>query len=434
MMWPALFSEPLQIQQLPYRRGVWGKVHGASSDFRWIAQSDQFDWQNNQLERQLNLGSEDKPRTAVFWRSLPNRYYAVASYPSRAQDAAGRSGFLEKQVIEWNKEQSPNIPAVVLAFLLLSQAQKFDDTVWWNSRTNSQWAQSDFSLPIASDDCVPVPYSDTLLSEAIEIGINHLKTFVKEAALVLFYQQLLSGQGPVYLTGVQTPFSPEALATLLLPLKREQADNLSLAGWVPSSRFDKIGERWDCIILPNHDRLPDKAPAIVDHEIEKQAKRMVQALFANDPSLLIEPETLDKSSSDDSSTAIELDLPKTKLNLEDIDLAPSANAPEYLHEIYRFAQANERRWLAPEYLRRFCSNQPFQPLEQEAEKIYDWIKWTAANKPDYADEEQWQVKIDLLKALALVLVPRSKALEEIRLSEGLRVSALLFADLLENST
>lgn len=44
------------------------------------------------------------------------------------------------------------------------------------------------------------------------------------------------------------------------------------------------------------------------------------------------------------------------------------------------------------------------------------------NKPDYADDEQWQVKVDLLKALAFVLVPDT---DERRV--------LNFAYLLENS-
>lgn len=379
MTWPALISEPLQIEHLPYSRGVWGKVHGASSDFRWIALSDQFDLQNNQLERQLNLGSEDKPRTAVFWRSLQNSYYAVASYPSRASDAAGRSGFLEKQVIEWKKEQSLDMPAVVLALFLLPQAKKFDDTIWWDSRGNPQWSQGNFSLPIA--DCTPVPYSETLLSEAIENGINHLKTLFNEAALIQFYKQLLAGQRPVYLSGAQTPFSPEALAALLLPLKRELADKLSLAGWVPSSRFDKIGECWDCIVLP--DNPPHKAQAIVDNEIENEAEKMVQAIFANDPSLISLPDVIE---------------PETSL----VDLTPGANDPECLHEIYRFAMAPERRWLAPEYLHRFCEEQPFKPSVEEAEKIGLWVKWVEENKPDYADDEQWQVKVDLLKELCQI--------------------------------
>jgi len=143
--------------------------------------------------------------------------------------------------------------------------------------------------------------------------------------------------------------------------------------------------------------------------------------LANEPSLLIYPKEC--SPTDNNATPI-----------QEVDLAPSANAPEYLHEIYRFVQADERRWLAPEYLRRFCQKQPFEPYVQDAEKICKWVKLTEANKPDYADKEQWQVKVDLLKALAFVLVPRSEALEEIGLPDGQRVPALLFAELLENGT
>jgi hypothetical protein len=365
-MWPALSSKSLQIEYLSYKRGVWGKVHGAASDFRWIALSEPFDFQ---LERQLNLGSEDKPRTAVFWRCLPNSYYAIATYPSRASDASGRSGFLEKQVIEWQKSQ--DIPAVVLALFFLPLAKKFDDKIWWKHRKNSEWYQNNFSLPIAPSDCTPLPYSETLLAKAIENSINQLKMLFKEnqIALIQFYKHLLSGQKPVYLQ-LRTPISPEALAGLLLPLKRELADKLSLTGWVPSSRFENLSESWDCIILPENYDPPYKAEIVFDSEIENQAIKIVEAIFTNKPSLL------------------------TEAKISSINFAPNEDSSEYLQEIYRFAMAPERRWLADEYLSRFEK----QPLSvEDREKIGIWAKWVEENKPDYADAEQWQVKVNLLK-------------------------------------
>ncbi len=375
-MWPALsFKNKIEIKHLPYNRGVWGKVHGASSDFRWIAVSEQFDLQTNSLEQQLNVGSEDKPHSAVFWRCLANSYYAIASYPSRAFDAAGRSGFLEKQVIEWKKTQS--LPAAVLALLLLSEVKKFDDTIWWDERGNSNWFQNEFSLSISGNDCQILDYS-----KMIETGIEQLKKLTNEKALISFYQQLLSGQRPVYLSSA-LPFSPEALAVLLLPLQRELADNLSLAGWIPSSRFDKIWKNWDCIILPEHLKLPTKSLGIVNNALKKQAENMVEALFANNASLIKPPESFKTK-------------PKVELNIS--DFAPNAQASEYFKEIYRFARADERRWLAPEYLRnKFGKNYVFKA--QELEQIGLWANWIEKNKPDYADEKQWKVKVDLLRSI-----------------------------------
>ena len=98
--WPALrgLGEPTAIE---CERGVFGKMHGARSDFRWIARSAAF-LRDGWLEDKFALGSEDLPTRLSFWRCLPEHgcYIAGYAYPSRAQDASGRRGFLEKQFLQ----------------------------------------------------------------------------------------------------------------------------------------------------------------------------------------------------------------------------------------------------------------------------------------------------------------------------------------------
>ena len=77
-------------------RGIWGKAHGARSDFRWLARSAGFARRHADLGRRLNLGLEDRPRAFAAWRRSAIPATAVAAYPSRATDAAGRAAFPRK--------------------------------------------------------------------------------------------------------------------------------------------------------------------------------------------------------------------------------------------------------------------------------------------------------------------------------------------------
>ena len=53
----------------------------------------------------------------MHWRTLADQCFALVSYPSRAIDTAGRSSFLEKQVLAWRRPIG--IPAALGALLLL---------------------------------------------------------------------------------------------------------------------------------------------------------------------------------------------------------------------------------------------------------------------------------------------------------------------------
>src|SRR5689334_16251882 len=114
--WPALRSASEAITyKLVFERAIWGKVDGQRSDYRWIGRSPGFTGDRRTVQRALTLGLEDKPCPLVLWYASEGYYYAVSCYPSRSRDANGRSGFLEKQIIEWRPD---GIPVAVGALTL----------------------------------------------------------------------------------------------------------------------------------------------------------------------------------------------------------------------------------------------------------------------------------------------------------------------------
>ncbi|HLC16811.1 MAG TPA: hypothetical protein VJL89_11370 [Thermodesulfovibrionia bacterium] len=419
--WPALLSkQPIESKTLSYERGIWGKVHGAVSDFRWIALSPGLNRCNNTLQMQIALGAEDRPYSSVYWKALEDSYYAIASYPSRAKDAAGRSGFLEKQIAQWKRNGS-DIPAAFAALVLLPKAATFTDEIWWNQFDLENWKESDFSLPLSSSDCEPVSYSLEQLSASIEQGIEELKTLVNETDLAQFYQQILSGQKPAWLINLERPLSAHALAALILPLPRNLADSISIAGWLPSSRAEKLGERWHGICLPSNSSLLKEAMKTRSHEIQELPLRMAQALLSNNSAILSKDIPTEQKPAQDE--------------IPDL-LSPAPDAPEFLKEIFDFVQDNQRFWLDPKRLRHVCkTKKPLKPAaEQEIQKMYKWLNQVQKTLPEKEDEQQWNVKIDLLKACLLVLDPTPKTLETIGLPQTSgRIPALFFAPLLADN-
>ncbi len=446
LTWPALQPAPQPLpSQLDYARGVWGKVHGASSDFRWIAYSDGFNRYGNGLERELNLGAEDNPCKAFFWRPLsrntqPVGYYAVVGYPSRAADAAGRQGFLEKQVLEW--PCSADLPAALGALLLLPATAPWTDDIWWSRYREQPWSQPEFALPIAAAECMPVTCSEALLADIIERGLQAL-TAVDPETLRECYARLLAGQRPACLHGLSQPLAPEALAALLLPLPRPVADSLSLAGWIPAHRYslEELGKRWDLLVLPKAIAMPALSSK-AERQLEA-AGRMVEALWERKPGLLAatpavttavdtvrEPQTFVEKAvtANPLSDPARPILPGALLTLTE----PGPNAPSFIHELYEFARAVDRRWLDPTSLE---ANYPqgLSPLpiqSSEANLLCRWVREVESQRPFYADKAQWQVKVDLLRALALILVPDPDTPAQVGLPQSGRIPALLYAVLL----
>ena len=446
--WPALQLKPQSLPpRLDYERAVWGKVQGASSDFRWIARSAAFNRDGEKLERELALGPENRPCKAFYWRPLPKnaapgRYLAVVSYPSRAMDFAGRRGFLEKRMLEW--PCSPDLPAALGALLLLPFIGEWTDAVWWSRYHDQPWTEPDFALPLEADECAPVACSEEQLVEAIGRGLQAVADNIEPRLLRDWYAQLLSRQLPACLSGLAQPLPPEALAALLLPLPRPLADRLALAGWIPSQRYslDDLGARWDGLVLPQ--AAPVAALAVADERWLERAERMAQAVLEQNPDVLATTPAVvvEQSAGAPQLSAGTAPVPAALLDpsqpiLPGLTLslsAPGPNAPSFMHDLYDFARTADRRWLDPAKLETQYPDglNPLPAQSPEAEALCDWVRQVAEQQPYYADPEQWRVKVDLLRALALVLAPSPTIGERVGLPpQNGPIPALLYAALLK---
>ncbi|PZN84573.1 MAG: hypothetical protein DM484_02650 [Candidatus Methylumidiphilus alinenensis] len=281
--WPALQGMPATLPaKLEYQRGVFGKVHGVRSDFRWIARSADFK-RGNELEEALYLGSQDKPCALPFWRCLAAVHYAGFAYPSRAKDAAQRGGFLEKQIADLGRSV---LPAALSALLSLRMVWQWNDSIWWDRQESVNWSQPDSVLPIAAADCPGLDLEGLgdRLGKAIAEGLAGLMELGKES-LAYFYASLLAGETPAILPSTK-PLGPEALAALLLPLPRPLADRLSLLGWVPSNLYElkDLGKCWDGAVLAVGHNAPELSSKAKEYQAE--AERMADAIYAADPDRL----------------------------------------------------------------------------------------------------------------------------------------------------
>jgi len=340
--WPALECSETLPQQLKFERGVWGKVHGARSDFRWIAVSPSFNGRENALERNLFLGDESAATTFSMWRTLGNTHYAIHCYPSRAQDADGRSGFLEKQILEW--QRPANLPALLGSLLLLSQPAT--DEIWWEQAKEIKWLESD-AVVLLEGANLPVSWQE--IEQCIKRGCQSLADNLSEEKLSDFYAQILAKQPPSLL--VEHSLKAEALAVLLLPLPRSIADKLSLTGWLPAKRttdVDKLRLHWD-VICTNTVLNTSKVPS---PEQRREAKKMSQAVLANEPRLLNQvADKINKSSFSESS--------EVQFTLWG---PSSAGKTVFLAQLYVEATLNQKNWnvfLTPESL-EFTENMRFQ--------------------------------------------------------------------------
>lgn len=420
--WPALdFPQPGPAS-LAYQRAVWGKAHGAESDFRWIARSAGFH-AGDGLARELLLGSEDAPpgRGMAFWRPIAlagkiSGYLAGTAYPSRAVDAAGRRGFLEKQLMAVGQD----LPAAEAALLCLPAAAAWTDAVWWKHSPGQDWSKHDAALLLAEEPGLPA----CALAESLSLGLDALAR-LDSAVLQDFYARLLAGQRPACLHGLTEPLPPSALAALLLPLPCEQAGRLSLAGWVPSRRYDleDLGRRWDVLVLPE----PARPPAMSAQALAQmgRARLCARALQEKNPQRLAVPgeagasrkpprpasktrlEETDGYHLNDASWPI---LPGARLTLS----PPPAETEGFMRLLHDFAASVDRRALNPGLLKR----RPELDAAQ-ARQLCLWVKQAGqAPRPHYAEPRQWAAKLDLLRALACILAPSTYREENLPLPGG----------------
>jgi hypothetical protein len=281
--WPALASLGSGSGSLRYRRAIHGKVHRAPTDYRWIAASGEFESPRELLETST-IGGEDNPAGLFCWRPVARGYTAIRGYPSRARDAAGRPGGLEKQFGYWEEDRA--LPAAAAAFLLLDAASNWDDTLWWDTWSDPRWLDLSYRLAIGPEQCRPLVWNLQTLGRLIDEGLTELKAAADLGALTGFYEQILSGNQPTLLS-VRASLPPLAVAALLLPLSREKAGSLSVAGWLPSRQFraDRL-TNWTAVACPGEppagqqasERAQSLARSIVSGRPEPSARSAESAV------------------------------------------------------------------------------------------------------------------------------------------------------------
>jgi hypothetical protein len=450
--WPA-FQEASHSGEIGYELGVWGKAPGAHTDFRWIARSGGSE-HDGELAGQISLGTEDQPVKTQLWRRHGGRYYAAGLYPSRARDASGRTDFLEKQVLAWTQSDDAT-PAALGALLLLPKVASLNADVWWSRIGDPAWEDPAFSLSLPPEKHQSLPFNLANLESDMRQGVEELEKAVDRKYLGALYAQILADRRPAWLTGLTQPLSPHALAVLLLPLPRDRANAISLAGWIPSSRASVEtlkAARWDVVVLPPH-LVETVSPQSVDGEEKDQGWKLAEALMELQPQnakkaledlaktlksrkprsiappapppVVVEPPPPPPPEEGPALSPVAALRPGARIFLPE----PRPNASDLLKELHDFACRVDRRW--PDLDR--WSRKPISQLEPIDENLFpSWIARLQQRKPEHIDEEQWTVKLDLLRSAALVLRPTHLSLAENR-SKLPRVPVLLFALVLSKS-
>ncbi|HEX2835310.1 MAG TPA: hypothetical protein VHW00_20010 [Thermoanaerobaculia bacterium] len=422
--WPALhLDSDAPLMTIEHERAVWGKVHGAPTDFRWIARSAGFG-RGGDPASQFNLGAEDMPANFFAWRVLNDRCYAVHAYPSRASDAAGRRGFLEKQILEWVRPAG--VPAALGALALLSKVAVMDDAIWWDRISGDLGMDADAFLSIDGGELESIALDEERIAIVVERGRQELRDSVGSQSLTNFYDQILGGTRPAILAGVSAPLSAAAFAVLLLPLPRTLADVVSFAGWVPSTRtsFADLARRWDLIVGCD-------APLSAAQRPSERAWLMAENLLSTEG--YADLNDLDVVTDDELDAPGELIVegddsvplgPAAPLTLT----APDAQCGALMHELFAFARSPERRWLDPGKLTRARNSQFWAQPRNATALLTEWVQAVGNGRPPYANLEQWNVKVDLLRSAAVCLVPDSQLVRTISLpAPDSRVPSLLFA-------
>ena len=285
--WPALSCYSGGIRSLIFERAIFGKVSGQRSDYRWIGRTQAFMGHTWDIHRRLSIGSEDEPRKTTLWYSDKehDRCYAAFCYPSLARDANGRSGFLEKQILEWRKDKLTS--TAVAALVLLREIGSKDAYESIAHADDPRWEDPNFCLTLPE---TRKEYSKYDVESIIADGLGALRR-VEEDALVEFYASLEhrhSHNSSHIAPGTDSPaflridgsLTPEGLAVLLLPIEENKLASMSIAGGLPVRRVDEIYLRSWTGIACQRDQVRDLPSLSLRLEETALAKMIVSSLRA----------------------------------------------------------------------------------------------------------------------------------------------------------
>lgn len=373
--WPALEPTGVIPFELEAEQGIWGKAHGAFSDFRWLAASPGLSAKG--FGHELYLGSEDRPQVGNLWRALDDRrYLAVALRPSSAIDAAHRRGFLEKRLLVI---QAP--PALPVALLALAASIELESWPEIPAGTLEQWQDSDFRHQLSK---IRRFFSREQLEERIELGRGFLCR-QERSALAVSYSSVRAGESAF----LASELAGAALAAFLLPLPSALAAKISVAGVVPSQRWsgDQLAATWQVVAgVPGDSR----------ENASEWARSAVCALEVGDPQLL----------------------PAEEAPAEPAGVVAIVDKPAWLSLAETFLRDDSSWWLDLSRWPMLTLLEP--PWAGELAELV--LEFTGRRAPAGAEAE-WKVKADVAAALLLVTVPGQA--KDLAWSSG-RVPPLLF--------
>ncbi|MEO1083425.1 MAG: hypothetical protein AAFY88_04220 [Acidobacteriota bacterium] len=399
-------------------QAIWGKAHRQASDFRWLGASSGFPKAG--LGSVLGLGAEDRPVRCCFWRGRDvgggaKRDLAIVAYPSRAVDAAGRAGFLERRVYAWRPVAGvpTALAAAVVLRALVAAATDGDAAI-----TAGAWGRPDYCPPLGGVT-IDIPESSALAW--LEEGRRSLLEAVDAGALEAFYSDVCAGRRPAVLT-CERPLPGGALAALLLPIPAAEAASLSLAGWVPSSRFQlpALGEQWG-MVTTSDDRAGKLDRSAAAREDRSRAVAWARALTLGQPS------SVERGG---ASAVVHVapsgDGPWSQPVFEPGPAAAGSAEPmaRWRSTVAAFAADADARWLDA------STFDPGLPLDPSSAEVLVG-QWTAVAEgmPAGADLWQWLVKLDVLGAVLVAVAPASSGAGEVSFDSD-KVSPLHFVEAL----
>jgi hypothetical protein len=435
--WPALAGLGTSRASRTVERATWGKVHGASTDFRWIAATRGFLDLNGHPERDLSVGSEDAPAVFALWRSGDDLLLAARCHPSRAVDAAGRSGALEKPVLAWRRD--PALPAAAAAALLLARVEELDDGSWWDEAASSRAWEQDPNFVHDLGTGPEVPTSREALESMVAASCQSLRSWLAgqggEDLLAALYAGLLAGDRPTFHgSASEQPLPGSAFAAILLPFERRLADRLSIAGWLPSFRRpgEALGERWDLVVHDERLGPPAEIRGRSGEALER-ARRMARAVLRDDPGELPAP-----PQGASTARAIEPAVHRATETRSSVSFPALFALPEpptsaaVWRLLYEFARDPKRRWLDPRRLAASVRNGFGSPDRASLEVASRWIRALEEGPPEGVSREQWATKIDLLRAAILAIAPGLETARAVGALSSGRVSDRYYAQALRN--
>jgi len=281
--WPALQEASVSPRPVALDRGVHGKVQGDSNELRWLAASPGFLEASQDLERRLRIGKTHDRGFGLYWRALPDGCYAaMAIMPSGVYDATDRPALIQRQVWLWSSSPGAARQAapVQVALGLLGEMARLSEEAVWEGTPSSFWEDHRSMRAVEGLVKYPTGLDAPGLAEQLEQGREDLAEVLDQAQLASIYQSLLVPEAPPMLVPLPRPLSPQALICLLLPLPRELADGVSLAGWLMSREVtpDVLEGNWDVAFChADHERR------VAPLEPGGRARSMAEALIAGDP-------------------------------------------------------------------------------------------------------------------------------------------------------